>query len=55
MIEDDGNDEDLEAELASLAAGNDTGYKSRRNSKLIKLLKNLIAEIYRVCHLKPSK
>ncbi|XP_050450019.1 coiled-coil and C2 domain-containing protein 1-like isoform X1 [Cataglyphis hispanica] len=31
MIEDDGNDEDLEAELASLAAGNDTGYKSRRN------------------------
>ncbi|CAL1682529.1 unnamed protein product [Lasius platythorax] len=30
MIEDD-NDEDLEAELAALTAGNDTGYKSRRN------------------------
>lgn len=30
-IENDGNDEDLEAELAALAAGNDTGYKSRRN------------------------
>lgn len=27
----DDNDEDLEAELAALAAGNDTGYKSRRN------------------------
>lgn len=34
MIEDD-NDEDLEAELAALTAGNDTGYKSRRNSKLM--------------------
>ncbi|XP_029163018.1 LOW QUALITY PROTEIN: coiled-coil and C2 domain-containing protein 1-like [Nylanderia fulva] len=27
---DDDNDEELEAELAALAAGNDTGYKSRR-------------------------
>lgn len=35
----DDNDEDLEAELAALAAGNDTGYKSRRNSKLIKFYK----------------
>jgi len=32
-IEDD-NDEDFEAELAALAAGNDTSYKSRRNGKL---------------------
>ncbi|XP_072760741.1 coiled-coil and C2 domain-containing protein 1-like isoform X2 [Anoplolepis gracilipes] len=31
MMEDDDNDEDFEAELAALAAGNDTGYKSRRN------------------------
>lgn len=38
MVEDD-NDEDLEAELAALAAGNDTGYKSRRNSKLIRFYK----------------
>lgn len=30
-IEDDDDDEDLEAELAALAAGNHTGYKSRRN------------------------
>lgn len=29
---DDDNDEDLEAELAALAAGNDTGYKSRRSA-----------------------
>lgn len=27
---DDDNDEDFEAELAALAAGNDTSYKSRR-------------------------
>lgn len=38
MIEDD-KDEDLEAELAALAASNNTGYKSRRNSKLIKFYK----------------
>ncbi|XP_011861691.1 PREDICTED: coiled-coil and C2 domain-containing protein 1-like isoform X2 [Vollenhovia emeryi] len=31
MMEDDDNDETLEAELAALAAGNDTGYKSRRS------------------------
>lgn len=34
MVEDDDNDENLEAELAALAAGNDTGYKSRRSGKL---------------------
>jgi len=34
-MEDDDNDESLEAELAALAAGNDTGYKSRRNGKFI--------------------
>ena len=34
-MDDDDNDEDLEAELAALAAGNDTGYKSRRSGKLI--------------------
>lgn len=33
MMEDD-NDESLEAELAALASGNDTGYKSRRSGKL---------------------
>jgi len=33
-IEDDDDDEDFEAELAALAAGNDTSYKSRRNGKL---------------------
>ncbi|XP_032665522.1 coiled-coil and C2 domain-containing protein 1-like isoform X2 [Odontomachus brunneus] len=32
MMEDDADDEDLEAELAALAAGNDTGYKRRRNA-----------------------
>jgi len=36
MDDDDENDEDLEAELAALAAGNNTGYKSRRTGKLIK-------------------
>lgn len=34
-IEEDDDDEDLEAELAALAAGNDTGYKSRRSGKLL--------------------
>ncbi|KAL0113040.1 hypothetical protein PUN28_012340 [Cardiocondyla obscurior] len=32
MMDDDDNDESLEAELAALAAGNDIGYKSRRNA-----------------------
>lgn len=32
MMEDDDNDENLEAELAALTAGNDTGYKSRRSA-----------------------
>ncbi|XP_012528243.1 coiled-coil and C2 domain-containing protein 1-like isoform X2 [Monomorium pharaonis] len=31
-MKDDDNDESLEAELAALAAGNDTGYKSRRSA-----------------------
>lgn len=35
MMDDDDNDESLEAELAALAAGNDTGYKSRRTGKLV--------------------
>lgn len=38
-MEDDANDKDLEAELAALAAGNDTGYKRRRNGMLIKVYK----------------
>jgi len=33
-MEDD-DDESLEVELAALAAGNDTSYKSRRNGKLV--------------------
>ncbi|XP_019696185.1 coiled-coil and C2 domain-containing protein 1-like isoform X2 [Harpegnathos saltator] len=32
MMEDDANNEELEAELAALAAGNDTGYKHRRSA-----------------------
>ena len=34
-MEDDDDDESLEVELAALAAGNDTSYKSRRNGKLV--------------------
>lgn len=45
MIEHDDNDEELEAELAALAAGNDTGYKSRRSGKLVKQLKNLLTKL----------
>lgn len=33
-MDDDNTDESLEAELAALAAGIDTGYKSRRSGKL---------------------
>lgn len=33
-MEDDENDESLEAELAALTAGNDIGYKSRRSGKI---------------------
>jgi len=43
-MEDDDNDESLEAELAALAAGNDTDYKSRHNGKLT--LSYIYAEIY---------
>lgn len=35
MKDDNDNDESLEAELAALTAGNDTGYKSRRSGKLV--------------------
>lgn len=41
-MEDDDNDESLEAELAALAAGNDTGYKSRRSGKLVLFYKSYI-------------
>lgn len=34
-MEDDDNDESLEAELAALTSGTDMGYKSRRSGKLV--------------------
>lgn len=40
-MDDDDNDEELEAELAALAAGNDTGYKHRRSGMSI--------VVYRLC------
>lgn len=33
-MEDNDNDEEFEAELAALAAGNDTSYKSKRSGML---------------------
>lgn len=34
IMADDDNDEDFEAELAALAAGNDTSYKSKRGKSI---------------------